>query len=71
MRTHQEIVTAHGATALVRDLAGIGLKVSRSTPQRWADRNSIPVGYWRALEALEVATMMELATSATVASQAA
>lgn len=64
MRTHQQIVQDHGASALARDLASVGVEVSTSTPQRWAERNSIPGEYWGALEGLKVATLRELAAAA-------
>jgi len=64
MRTHQQIVQSYGASALARDLRSAGVDVHQSTPQRWADRNSIPGDYWSALEALEAATLSELAAAA-------
>lgn len=64
MRSHQKIVQDHGASALVRDLADRGIKVHQSTPQRWADRSSIPGEYWKPLVAIGAATLDELATAA-------
>jgi hypothetical protein len=64
MRTHREIVQSHGASALVRDLGSIGIHVHRTTPQRWADRNSIPGEYWKPLDTLSVASIYELAAAA-------
>lgn len=64
MRTHREIVQAHGASALVRDLKVQGVEVSQTTPQRWADRDSIPGEYWHTLAQLGVSTLDELARSA-------
>lgn len=64
MRTHQQIVQSYGASALARDLREAGVQVHQSTPQRWADRNSIPGEYWGALEALKAATLRELAQAA-------
>lgn len=66
MRTHSQIVKDHGASKLVRDLAAIGVDVAQSTPQRWAERNSIPGDYWKHLIRLEVATPDELIESAGV-----
>jgi hypothetical protein len=71
MKTHQDIVRAYGAAALGRDLNEIGLEIHRTTPQRWADRNSIPGDYWAALETLGVATVQELAASADARQRAA
>jgi|KBSSwiStaDraftv2_1062776.scaffolds.fasta_scaffold748604_3 hypothetical protein len=64
MRSHREIVQSHGAAALARDLATQGVKLSQSTPQRWAERDSIPGEYWRELAALGVASLEELADAA-------
>jgi len=64
MRTHRDIVQAHGASALVRDLAGMGIKVHQSTPQRWAERDSVPGEYWAALVSLGAANLEELAAAA-------
>lgn len=61
MRSHQEIVQAHGAAKLYRDLREIGLKLSSTTPQRWADRNSIPGEYWLAVSRVTGCTVDELA----------
>ena len=64
MRSHREIIQAHGAAALVRDLARIGIEVHQTTPQRWADRNSVPGEYWGALVDLGLGTLEELAEAA-------
>jgi len=66
MRTHTQIVQAFGASNLVRALRERGINVHQSTPQRWADRNSIPGEYWRPLEDLGAATLPELAEAASV-----
>lgn len=66
MRTHEEIVKAHGASALFRDLSARGLQLNQTTPQRWADRNSIPWTYWGDLVALEITTVDELVAGAKV-----
>lgn len=66
MRTHQQIVRAYGAAALVRDLGRMGVTVHRTTPQRWADRNSIPGEYWVSLQAIGAASVAELAAAADV-----
>lgn len=64
MRTHRQIIQKHGASRLVRDLQGVGVRVNVTTPQRWADRDSIPGEYWATLADLEVATLDELAAAA-------
>jgi hypothetical protein len=64
MRTHKEIIRKRGASAVARDLANAGVRVHQSTPQRWADRNSIPGEYWAAIAALGFATLEELAAAA-------
>ncbi len=64
MRTHREIVQAHGASALVRDLEAKGITVNPTTPQRWADRDSIPGEYWATLSEMGVAPLSELAEAA-------
>lgn len=69
MRTHQKIVQDHGATRLARELAAQGIEVHPSTPQRWAERNSIPGEYWQALVDLGVSSLDELATAADPRSQ--
>lgn len=53
-----------GAAALVRALADQGLIVHQTTPQRWADRDSIPGEYWGQLVELKAATLEELAQAA-------
>lgn len=64
MRSHTEIVRTFGAVALARHLNAKGFAVQLSTPQRWADRGSIPGQYWNALAEDEIATLEELARSA-------
>lgn len=64
MRTHQQIVREFGASALGRALRERGVKLRDSTPQRWADRDSIPGGYWNVLHELGVASLAELAEAA-------
>ncbi len=64
MRTHQKIVQDRGASALVRDLAGLGIAVHQTTPQRWADRDSIPAEFWKPLVDLQLTTLDELAQAA-------
>lgn len=70
MRNHSEIVKERGATNLVRDLDGKGVKVSASTPQRWADRNSIPQEYWSVIADLGLSTLEELAAGADIRADA-
>ncbi|MES2494608.1 MAG: hypothetical protein V4618_00710 [Pseudomonadota bacterium] len=41
-----------------------GFDVHSSTPQRWAERGSIPGEYWKVLSDEDVASLEELATSA-------
>lgn len=64
MRDHSTIVREFGAQALGRALTNQGLEVSATTPQRWADRDSIPGEYWAALDRLGIATLRELAGAA-------
>ena len=64
MRSHEDIVKAVGASKLAARLPEVGVQVGASTPQRWADRNSIPSQYWAALVSLEAATLPELAAGA-------
>lgn len=64
MRTHRDIIRKHGALKLARSLADRGVKVHGSTPQRWADRNSIPGEYWAAISDMGIATLEELAAAA-------
>ena len=64
MRTHRAIVQEHGAAALGRDLATRGILLTKSAPQRWADRDSIPGEYWAPLADMKVATLEELAAAA-------
>lgn len=64
MRTHKDIVQARGASQLVRDLAEKGVRVHQSTPQRWAERDSIPGEYWKVLSDMGLASLDELAGAA-------
>ena len=64
MRSHAEIVRAIGAAALTQHLNSSGFSVHPSTPQRWADRNSIPGEYWSAVVATGKASLDELAAAA-------
>jgi len=64
MRTHAQIVRKIGASALVQHLSNFGLSVHSSTPQRWADRDSIPGEYWAAVVSTGETTLDELATAA-------
>lgn len=64
MRSHADIIRQHGASALYRDLTAKGVKVHQTTPQRWADRDSIPGEYWKVMVELGVASLDELATAA-------
>lgn len=64
MRSHQEIVKQAGAAKLARQLVERGRSVHQSTPQRWADRNSVPGEYWVDLVELGAASLDELAKSA-------
>lgn len=67
MRTHQQIVQDYSASRMARDLDAAGVRVHQSTPQRWADRNSIPGAYWAALVRLKATTLEELAQAASEA----
>jgi hypothetical protein len=60
MRTHSEIVREFGALKLAGELNRVGVELSSSTPQRWADRDRIPTEYWDALIELKIATRDEL-----------
>lgn len=71
IRTHADIVRAHGASNLYRDLTAKGHDISASTPQRWVERNSIPSEYWATLVELELTTLEELASGADSRTQAA
>ncbi len=64
MRSHSQIVRDHGAANLHRDLKERGRDIHVSTPQRWAERNSIPGPFWADLADLGVASLDELAQSA-------
>jgi hypothetical protein len=64
MRSHRQIVQAYGAAAMARSLKARGFRIGASTPQRWADRNSIPSDYWMSLVELNAATLEELAQAA-------
>jgi len=72
MRDHATIVRSVGAAALARLLGEQeALQVSASTPQRWADRNSIPGEYWATLSRLGIASLEELAAAADRSAEAA
>lgn len=64
MRTHREIVQTFGASNLARELLARGIEVHQSTPQRWADRDSIPGEYWSMMVELDAASLAELAEAA-------
>ncbi len=64
MRSHGDIVRTYGAAGLARDLTAAGRKVHQSTPQRWAERDSIPGEYWKTLVDLGAASLDELADAA-------
>lgn len=64
MRDHAAIVRDYGAQALGRLLSSEGMEVHQSTPQRWADRSSIPGEYWAFLADKGIATLEELAAGA-------
>ena len=64
MRTHADIVRQFGASALRRELEVKGLRLSATTVQRWADRDSIPAAYWPTLDVLGAATLEELSSAA-------
>lgn len=64
MRTHRQIVKAYGASALQRALKENGVSLALSTPQRWAERDSIPGEYWQPIADLGAATLEELSAAA-------
>jgi hypothetical protein len=64
MRSHQKIVRDEGAARLARRLVERGHQLHPGTPQRWADRGSIPGEYWADFAAMGVATLEELAAGA-------
>ena len=64
MRDHATIVRSYGAQNLARLLNSEGFEVHSTTPQRWADRNSIPGEYWAVMAEKEIATLEELASAA-------
>lgn len=65
MRTHQQIVQEHGASNLYRDLRALGVEITPTTTQRWADRDNIPGEYWAAVVHVSDKTSLdELASSA-------
>lgn len=68
MRSHQQIVQEYGASRLGRALVDVGVDLKPTSPQRWADRNSIPSEYWVPMVSLGVATLDELAHAAADAS---
>lgn len=71
MRNHSTIVRDYGAQALARLLTHSGIIVSPTTPQRWADRDSIPGEYWQLLVDSNVASLEELAAAADKRAEAA
>lgn len=64
MRNHATIVRDYGAQALFRLLKSSGFDVHPSTPQRWAERSSIPGEYWAVLAENEIASLEEMAAAA-------
>lgn len=66
-RSHRTIIQDYGASKLRRDLAAMGVELSVSGPQRWADRNSIPGEYWPTVSHLTGVTVDELAEMAEAA----
>ena len=64
MRSHETIVTEFGASKLYRALLDLGREISPSTPQRWADRDRIPVEWWADLVAVDATTHAELRATA-------
>lgn len=64
MRTHQDIVTSFGASALARALNDRGVTLAPNTPQRWGERGSIPVQYWPHLVDIGAAELAELIAGA-------
>lgn len=64
MRDHATIVREYGAQALARFLNEHSFEVHGSTPQRWADRNSIPGEYWALMADHQIASLEELAAAA-------
>jgi hypothetical protein len=70
MRTHRQIIQEHGASRLRSELGDRGVQLSATAPQRWADRNSIPGEYWRAIADLDIASLEELAAAAAASAAA-
>lgn len=64
MRCHRQIVTDFGASALGHALKARGVHLATNTPQRWAERDSVPAQYWPHLEAIGAASIDELMTMA-------
>jgi hypothetical protein len=64
MRDHATIVRDYGAQNLARLLNSAGFVVHASTPQRWADRSSIPGEYWAIIADRKLASLEELAAAA-------
>ena len=60
MRTHRTILSDFGSGPQLADR----LALSLNTVGSWRQRDSIPARHWRALEALGVATVDELAGAA-------
>ncbi|AYJ85758.1 hypothetical protein D3Y57_06965 [Sphingomonas paeninsulae] len=71
LRSHGEIVREYGAQRLRTLLTEKGFDVSTTTPQRWADRNSIPGDYWNVISNEGIATLEELAFAAEARKSAA
>jgi len=64
MRSHSQIVRDFGAAGLHRALRARGHVIHPSTPQRWAERNSIPGGFWADFVDIGASTLKELADAA-------
>lgn len=64
MRTHTQIVKAVGASELAHQLRARGIAIALNTPQRWAERDSIPAQYWPDVVAIGAASLNELAIAA-------
>ena len=60
MRTHSKIITDAGASKVAHALKERGVRLATNTPQRWAERDSIPSQYWPHLCALNLSTSEEL-----------
>lgn len=60
MRSHMQIVTDFGASKLAHALRDLGRDIAVNTPQRWGERDRIPMDWWADLEALGASTFAEL-----------